>query len=179
LEQRLKASPGKLPVAKIWRPETVIYQAEFVSHDGALWQAKKDTAQPPGGSDWICAARAGRDAITPTVKGTYDARKRYKALDIVAMDGGSFIAKHDDPGAPGGDGWQLIARQGKPGRQGATGPRGARGDKGERGEDGATTVSWQVDRVNYRVSPLMSNGKVGPMLELHGLYEQFISDRGD
>ncbi len=49
LEQRLLTRPGKLSVAKTWKPETVIYQAEFVSHEGALWQARKDTAQAPGG----------------------------------------------------------------------------------------------------------------------------------
>src|SRR5262249_31590968 len=61
LEERLKAVPGKLPVAKVWQPESVTYQAEFVSHNGALFQARKDTAQTPGGSDWICVARSGRD----------------------------------------------------------------------------------------------------------------------
>jgi hypothetical protein len=31
--------------------------------------------------------------------------------------------------------------------------------------------------VNYRVSPLMSNG-AGPMLELRGLFEQFFIEAG-
>src|SRR5262249_30554504 len=75
LEERLRAVPGKLPVAKTWCPESVSYQAEFVCHEGALWQACKDTAQVPGGSDWICVARAGRDAVTPKIHGAYDAHK--------------------------------------------------------------------------------------------------------
>ena len=37
LEERLKTVPGKLPVAKIWRPESVTYQAEFVCYEGALY----------------------------------------------------------------------------------------------------------------------------------------------
>jgi hypothetical protein len=38
---------------------------------------------------------------------------------------------------------------------------GTTGEKGERGEPGATVVSWQLNRQRYRVSPLMSDGKVG------------------
>ena len=37
LEQRLRAVPGRLPVAKTWRPESVSYQAEFVAHEGSLY----------------------------------------------------------------------------------------------------------------------------------------------
>jgi hypothetical protein len=134
LEQRLKAVPGKLPVAKTWRPETVVYQAEFVAHDGALWQAKCDTAQAPGGADWICVARAGRDgtdAPALNICGTYDARKAYRQLDVVALDGASFVAKRDDPGICTGDGWQLLCRQGKRGQRGGRGPVGPKGDQGE------------------------------------------------
>src|SRR5262249_11431073 len=74
LEERVKAGlPSKLPIAKTWHPEGVTYQAEFVSHEGALWQAGKDTAQVPGGSDWICVARAGHDGLTLNVCGMFDA----------------------------------------------------------------------------------------------------------
>jgi hypothetical protein len=112
LEQRLKSVPVELPVAQTWRPESVIYQAELVSHEGALWQARKDTAQKPGGTDWVCVARAGSDAITPVVRGTYSVHEKYRQLDIVALDGGSFIATCDGPGLCPGAGWQLVqARQ--------------------------------------------------------------------
>jgi hypothetical protein len=53
---------------------------------------------------------------------------------------------------------------------------GPRGEKGERGEDGLTTVSWQLDRANYRMSPLMNNGIVGPIQEFRGMFEQFLLD---
>src|SRR5262249_31779400 len=86
LERRLKAVPGKLPVAKAWRPESVTYQAEFVCHEGALWQACTDTAQAPGGTDWICVARAGRDGSTPSICGTFNAHKTYARLAIVEHD---------------------------------------------------------------------------------------------
>jgi hypothetical protein len=97
----------------------------------------------------------------------------YKRLDIVVSDGDSFIAKHDDPGICPSDGWQLLSEHGRPGRKGETGERGIRGERGEKGEPGPSIVSWQIDRERYRASPLMSDGTVGPMLELRPLFEQF------
>ena len=73
-------------------------------------------------------------------------------------------------------GWQLLSRQGRPRYRGETGERGVRGEKGDRGEPGATVVLWQLDRERYRVSPLMSDGKVGPMLELRPMFEQFLAE---
>jgi hypothetical protein len=55
----------------------------MVSHNGSLYQARRGTAQPPGGSDWVCVARHGRDAITPTVRGNYDVHECYAKLEIV------------------------------------------------------------------------------------------------
>src|SRR5262249_43972414 len=101
LEERLRAVPGKLPVARTWCPESVSYQAEFVCHEGALWQACKDTAQVPGGSDWICVARAGRDGQSVRVRGAFNATANYKRFDIVSLDGAAFIARRDNPGIPG------------------------------------------------------------------------------
>jgi hypothetical protein len=71
-----------------------------------------------------------------------------------------------------GDGWELMSKQGKRGQRGEsiTGPRG---DKGEKGDPGPTLISWQIDRPKYRASPLWSDGRVGPNLELHGLYKQY------
>jgi hypothetical protein len=134
LEERVKAGlPSKLPVAKTWCPESVSYQAEFVCHEGALWQARKDTAQVPGGSDWVCVARAGCDAVTPSVRGTYDAHKTYARLDIVEYDGTGYLARRDAPGVPGipGEGWQLLSKPGRRGPAGGTGPRGQSGELSE------------------------------------------------
>jgi hypothetical protein len=171
--------PGKLPCVKEYAAGRVHYEADVVTHADALWQARGDTVHAPPHSDWICLARAGRngsDGRSPNVCGTYDARERYERLDIVALDDAAFIARRDNPGVCPGDGWQLLSRQGRPGHRGETGERGVRGEKGERGEPGATVVSWQLDRLRYRISPLMSDGKVGPMLELRGLFEQFLSE---
>lgn len=76
VEQRCKAVPGRLPPVKTWYEGGVVYEGEIAAHDGALWQAACDTGQRPGGSDWTCVARAGRDAVTPTVRGKNNALKK-------------------------------------------------------------------------------------------------------
>lgn len=161
------------------------YEAQVVCYDGSLFQALRDTGQAPGGSDWICLAVAGRDAITPQVRGTYKNGEQYKKLDVCALNGGSFIARHDDPGECPGPGWQLLASRGKTGDKGLPGPRGEKGDpgpqgppggagpagpqgergqpgpRGEKGEKGEPTpeiLGWQIDRESFRAIPVMSDG---------------------
>jgi hypothetical protein len=72
----------------------------MVSHKGSLFQARKDTAQAPGGPDWICVAMHGVDAITPSLRGTFDTHECYTQLDVVEFEGASYIARRDDPGLP-------------------------------------------------------------------------------
>ena len=58
---------------------------------------------------------------------TYDPKQNYADGDVVAHDGGSWLALTDDPGALPGDGWaQLTVRgqRGKPGERGPPGPEG-------------------------------------------------------
>jgi hypothetical protein len=177
LEERLRAVPGILPVAKTWCQESVSYQAEFVCHDGSLWQARKDTAQAPGGSDWICVARAGHDGcdgLTLNFRGGLDAYKKYQQFDVIEFDGSSFVALRDNPGIPGDPGWQLLCHRGNRGPAGDVGPRGRKGERGARGEAMPTIVSWTIDRTHYRAVPTMSNGQAGAPLELRGLFEQFV-----
>src|SRR5215831_7535113 len=176
VEERLKAVPGRLPVAKIWREESVTYEGEVVSYDGALCQARKDTAQIPGGSDWVCVARAGRDGcdgLTPNVCGTFDAYKTYARLDVVEYDGASYIARRDAPGICPGDGWQILSRSGRRGPVGESGPRGRKGERGARGEANPTIINWTIDRVHYRAIPTLSDGKPGAPLDLRPLFEAY------
>jgi hypothetical protein len=177
LEERLRAVPGKLPVAKTWHPESVTYQAEFVCYEGALWQACTDTAQAPGGSDWVCVARAGRDGCdgqTPNFRGRHDAYQKYQQFDVIEFDGSSFVALYDNPGIPGDPGWQILSKNGSRGPVGDVGPRGRKGERGARGEDSLTIVSWTLDRKNYRAVPTMSSGQAGAPLDLRGLFEQYL-----
>lgn len=173
---------GKLAIVKSYEEGAVYYQGDCVTHDGSTYQALRDTGRNVTHADWICLARAGRngsDGLTPNVRETYDVNERYSRLDIVALDGATFIARRDNPGICPGDDWQLMSKQGKPGRRGEDGARGLRGEvgpKGDPGEPAATIKSWIVDRERYRASPLMSDGTVGPMLELRGLFEQYQGD---
>jgi hypothetical protein len=181
LEERVKAVPGRLPVVKIWCQESVTYEGEVVSYDGSLYQARKDTAQSPGGSDWVCVARAGRDGcdgLTPNVCGTFDAYKTYARLDVVECDGASYIARCDDPGICPGDGWQLLSRPGRRGPVGETGPCGRKGERGARGEAAPTIINWTIDRVHYRAIPTMSDGKPGAPLDLRPLFEAYHEEAG-
>jgi hypothetical protein len=170
--------PGKLPIVKSWAPETVFYAGDVVAYDGGTFQARRDTGQSPSHADWICLATAGRDGGSITVRGTFDATAEYCRLDVVALNGGSFVALKDAPGPCPGSGWQLLASQGKRGVAGARGERGDRGPKGDPGLSGATIRDWKIDRAGYVATPVMSDGRDGPTLELRGLFEQFLKDGG-
>jgi hypothetical protein len=43
----------------------------------------------------------------PMLRGTYDPRTTYSALDVIAKDGGIYIAKQDAPGTCPGEGWRT------------------------------------------------------------------------
>ena len=132
---------GKMPVAKTWE-DRVHREGEVIAHLGATWQATRDTGKEPPHEDWILLARAGADGRSFRVAETYDAAKEYSALDVVALNGGSFVARADNPGPCPGDGWQLLASRGKAGPQGE---RGAPGTPGARGEAGQPVVAAKLD----------------------------------
>src|SRR5262245_27977569 len=101
-------------------------------------------------------------ALTVRVRGTFQSGTRYVRGDVVSLDGASWLARQDDPGKCPGVGWQLMARQGQ---------RGIAGPKGERGPPGKTISGWVVDRENFRITPRMSDGSLGPALDLRTLFE--------
>jgi hypothetical protein len=82
---------------------------------------------------------AGRDGVdgTPGATGTnarqwrhrrsHDPAQDYAEGDVVAHDGGSWIALCDEPGPLPGNGWAQLTTKGQ---------RGKPGDKGERGPPG-------------------------------------------
>ena len=171
-----EGAAGKMPIVTTWRPETVFYEGDVVTFDGSTFQAIRDTGQPPTHRDWICLAAAGRDAKSPRVRGTFSADAQYQELDIVALGGGSFIARKDDPGPCPSDGWQSLTMPGKKGDKGPPGPRGEKGPKGDEGPPGPIIAAWEVDHVNYRVRAVMSDGSDGGTLDLRGLFEQFHTE---
>lgn len=126
---------GKLPIVREWE-DRVYYEGDVVTFAGSAYQAARDTGKAPPNEDWIrivSAGREGSDGRSFVVRGTYDRQATYSALDVVALNGASFAARREDPGPCPGDGWQLIAAQGKQGKPGAKGDTGmgVRGLPGE------------------------------------------------
>jgi len=131
--------------------ERVLEEREFLTEVVAMLQR-----------EFLAQTQAMLDSpLATNVRGTFQPGTSYSRGDMVALDGGSFIARRDNPGKCPGDGWQLMAKQGT---------RGIAGPKGERGPPGNTITSWIVDRSNFRVTPRMSDGTLGPPLELRELY---------
>ena len=168
--------PGKLPIVQQLRAETVFYQGDVVTYEGGMFQALRDTGQPPHHCDWICLARGGRDAKNFTVRGVYRVGEHYQALDIVSKNGDTFIARCDDPGECPGDGWANLTMPGKRGAEGPVGPKGDRGDQGAKGDAVPTILEWVIDCDNHRAIPLMSDGSPAPALELRPLFERFFEE---
>jgi hypothetical protein len=130
--------PGRFKTPSAWT-RGVHYDGELVTHGGSTWCAARDTAEEPPHDDWLCVAEAGRDGQSITIRGLWKAADRYRALDVVALNGSSFVARIDEPGQCPGDGWQLIAAQGNRGKAGERGP------KGDCGPAGRALVAATVD----------------------------------
>ena len=164
---------------RLFVPDAVNYGGELVVHAGSTYQALCDTAHAPPHQDWICLATKGASAPMPVVVGTYREGVKYDHLNIVALNGSSFIARCDDPGACPGDGWQLIAsagKQGKPGIKGDRGDAGPRGVQGERGADAPILVTCRVDPASYSLTPIYSDGTEGGPLIIRAMFEQFMAE---
>jgi hypothetical protein len=162
-------------MVKPWAPETVFYAGDVVAHDGGTFQARRDSGQPPTrAADWLCLATAGRDGSSVNIRCSFDANADYRRLDVVACNGGSFVALKDAPGRCPGSGWQLLASPGKRGADGEKGERGERGPKGDPGLTGPTIRDWKIDPARYVAIPIMSDGTEGPPLELRALFAQFL-----
>ena len=172
-----RGAKGELPVVKLWAPETVYYTGDVVTFDGGTFQARRDTGQAPTHSDWICLATAGRDGQSVKVR-EFDEGAEYRCNDLVACNGGSWIALKDAPGPLPGAGWQLVASPGKRGAPGAKGECGERGPKGDKGDPGLSAQiirSWHVDRKYFVATPILAGGDTGPPLELRSLFEEYHS----
>ena len=81
----------------------------------------------------------GRVRIVP--KGTWASGTAYKVLDLVTLNGSSYlcIADVQSSSEPASDSthWQLIASKGEQGIQGIQGVQGPQGPQGIKGDAGA------------------------------------------
>lgn len=135
-ERGSDGSPGKLPIVSDWR-DRVHYEGEVVTWGGSVFQAMRDTGKEPNHDDWRCIVVAGangsdgKDGRSFTIRGTWLEINEYRLMDVVALNGASFVARRDNPGTCPGDGWQLLASQGKRGAPGEAGRQGMRGERGD------------------------------------------------
>jgi hypothetical protein len=150
-----------------------------VVHDGASYQALRDTGFSPPHEDWICLARNGEDGSSVMIAGTWDEHVSYNRNVIVALNGSSFISRKASPGQCPGEDWQLVASHGKPGIKGPPGERGQNGQKGdtgprgERGEPAPRIVGWRIDRSEFTITPVLSDQTDGSAINMRELFEQF------
>src|SRR5262245_58957820 len=70
------------------------------------------------------------------LRGAYRSDQDYDRLDVVTLDGSSYIARQGSPGPCPGEGWRTLASAGAAGSQGIRGPKGDRGPAGETGPQG-------------------------------------------
>ena len=165
-----KGDPGELPMIRAWSDE-IFYGGDVVTCEGGTWQARKDTSKKPPHCDWTPLALPGRDAAFPVIKGTYREGETYGFLNIVALNGSSFIARRDNPERCPGDGWQLIASMGR------TGKPGVKGERGERGPPGLNIQNWNLEPEKYLLTPMMQDGHEGPATNLRPFFERYDEER--
>lgn len=104
--------------------------------------------------------------VAPTYMGSYETNTTYNELDIVELNGSSYIARQSVTGVtPGTDdaSWGLIANKGikgdkgdqgpkgDRGPQGSMGPAGEKGDKGEKGDASDFGTATGVNIGNYLI----------------------------
>ena len=121
-----------------------------------------------------------RETADLRLRGAYRSDQDYDRLDVVTLDGSSYIARHGSPGACPGEGWRILASAGATGPQGIAGPKGDRGPRGLTGEagpkgtPGAVIVGWTPDYTDFKATPIMSDGREGPALDLRPFFQEFL-----
>lgn len=142
-ERGPEGPPGKLGIVKEWS-EGVHYEGDLVRLNGSTYQALRDTGKEPSHDDWACIAQRGQDGRGFRVRGTFNPEETYGHLDIVALNGGSFVSLKDDPGPCPGPGWQLLTSPGKRGEKGLPGDKGERGLPGPEGKPGPSVIAGSI-----------------------------------
>jgi hypothetical protein len=116
------------------------------------------------------------------LRGAYRSDQDYERLDVVTLDGSSYVARHASPGPCPGEGWRILASAGAIGPQGIAGPKGDRGPRGLTGEagpkgaPGVAIVGWSPDYAGFKVTPIMSDGGEGPALDLKPFFQKFLDE---
>lgn len=143
---------GKVDRAEPWAMG-VHYARQVRTHAGGTWQAIKDTASEPPHPDWQCLSAPGAQGPAMEVRGAFDGDSSYRAHDVVLLNGSSFVAVQNEPGACPGPGWKLLASAGGRGKQGDPGKPGA---PGKPGRDGSDVIALHLD--GARIVLTMADG---------------------
>ena len=146
--------------------DRIFYAGDLASHLGNSWQAARDTAREPGASDdWRLVAAAGAPGASFTIRGTFSAAEKYRALDVVTLDYGWLVARRDNPGPIPGPGWQS-------GPVGKRGEKGLPGDKGPKGDPGKPAPHWVGTKIEDKtIIAVLSDGTLGPRINLAPMFE--------
>jgi hypothetical protein len=91
------------------------------------------------------------------LRGAYRSDQDYDRLDVVTLDGSSYIARQHSPGPCPGEGWRVLASAG------ATGPQGIRGAEGRARAKGPDRRRWAEGRAGCRHRRLVAR-----LRQLHG-----------
>ncbi|WP_143199921.1 hypothetical protein [Bradyrhizobium sp. NAS80.1] len=152
--------------------DKVHYQGDLVTHEGSTYQALCDTGlAPPDEEHWICVAAGGLDGLSFRVRGTYQQDEPYSRLDVVALNGGSFVARRNNPGPCPGDDWQALCFQGK------KGPTGPKGDRGEGGPPGPSIKGCELEAERYTLILNQSDG-TSFSIDLRPFFETYHAECG-
>jgi len=111
----------------------------------------------------------GPEPYVGEVCGLYEPAREYRKFDLVTWHGSEWRARCDNPGALPSEGWALA------GQAGSRGKPGERGERGMPGPPGATIVSWEMR--DFRIVPVMSDGSVGPALDLREFFATYDAER--
>ena len=146
--------------------DRIFYAGDLAAHLGSSWQAARDTAREPGASeDWRLVAAAGAPGASFAIRGTFSAAEKYRALDVVTLDHGWFVARRDNPGPIPGPGWQS-------GPVGKRGEKGLPGDKGPKGDPGKPAPHWVGTKIEDKtIVAVLSDGTLGPRINLAPMFE--------
>lgn len=160
--------PGKFAPPKAWA-KGVHYESALVTHDGSTYCAARDTGEEPPHEDWIVVAARGEPPYVGEVRGLFDPKVTYRRFDLVSLNGSEWRAKRDGPGPLPGDGWQLS------GQAGSRGKLGERGERGLPGPAGSSIIDWVTK--GYQAVPIMSDGSLGPPLDLRAVFDLYHAER--
>ena len=115
-------------------------------------------------------AAGGLDGLSFRVRNTYQLGESYSRLDVVALNGGSFVARRNNPGPCPGDDWQALCFQGK------KGPAGPKGDPGERGPPGRSIMDYKIVPERYTLVLRQSDG-TSLDINIRPLFEAYDTER--